>query len=175
MKRPLLLFSVFLTILASPMVSAQAQPLTDEHIAAIRAGCTNALRGMLQVQKSEAVTRVNRGRAYETLLRSTAAFNSRIVLNKLDAPALISTSAKMEGNFTQFRDHYLEYADRVDAALDINCKDAPVTFYDALTRARDARALVATDVRDMEALLDEYQKGLDELKLVLATQEAGVQ
>ena len=173
MKRALLFLSVFLTLLASPMVSAEAQSLTEEHIASIRVGCTNALRGILQVQKSEAATRVNRGREYESLLRLTAAFNSRIVLNKLDAPALTSASARMQTNFSEFQEHYLDYADKIDATLDINCKEAPVTFYDSLTRAREARALVATDVREMTALLDEYQKGFDELKAQLVQAEAG--
>lgn len=167
MQRALLIFSVFLTLLASPVVRAEAQPLTEEHIAAIRSGCSNALRGILQVQKSEAATRVNRGREYESLLRLTATFNSRIVLNKLDAPALTSASARMQSNFSEFQEHYLDYADKIDATLDINCKEAPVTFYDALTRAREARVLVATDVREMDALLDEYQNGLDDLKAQL--------
>lgn len=175
MKRSLILFSVFLTLIASPMVRAEAQPLTDEHIAAIRSGCTDALRGILQVQKSEAGTRVNRGREYETLLRLTAALNSRIVSNKLDAPALTSASARLQTSFSGFQNHYLDYADRVDAALDINCKQAPVTFYDALTRARDARAVIAADVKAMDAILDEYQQGFDELKQNLVDTEAGGQ
>lgn len=174
MKRALLLFSVFLTLVSSPMVSAEAQPLTEEYIASIRSGCSNALRGILQVQKSEAATRVNRGREYETILRLTAAFNSRIVFNKLDAPALTSASARMQTKFSDFQQHYLDYADRVDATLDINCKEAPVTFYDSLTRAREARAVIATDVKDIENLLDEYQRGLDSLKVELAKLDGGV-
>jgi hypothetical protein len=174
MKRGLLLLSVFLTLVSSPLARAEAQPLTDQYIASIRVGCTDALQGILQVQKSEAATRVNRGREYETILRLTAAFNSRIVLNKLDAPALTSTSARMQAEFSDFQQHYLDYAEKIDATLKINCKEAPVTFYDNLTAVREARARVATDVRDMEALLGEYQKGLDALKGILSSIEQGV-
>lgn len=176
MKRAALLVSVFLTLFVSPFVrAATPQPLTDLHIASIKVGCTSALQGLLQVQKTEAATRVNRGREYEALLKLVAAFNSRIVVNKLDAPVLTSTTAKMQTKFTSFQQHYLTYADKVDATLGINCKTAPVTFYDNLVIAREAREAVATDIREMDSLLDEYQKGLDEFKIQLATPTNEVQ
>jgi hypothetical protein len=175
MKRAFILFSVFLTLTASPLVRAESAPLTDQYIASIRAGCSDALQGILQVQRTEAATRVNRGREYETLLRLMAAFNSRVVLNKLDVPTLTGTSARMQGKFADFQKHYLEYADTVDATLKVNCKVAPVTFYDNLTATRDARAKVASDVREIDDLLNEYQKGLDTLKTDLSKAELGVQ
>lgn len=173
MKRALLLFSAFLAIAASPMVRAETtEPLTDQHIAAIRVGCVDALQGMLQIQRTEAATRVNRGREYESLLKLVAAFNSRIVINKLDAPALTGTASRMQERFSQFQRHYLDYADKMDATLDINCKEAPVTFYDSLTETREARAQVATDVIEIDKLLQEYQAGLDKLKDELKKAEA---
>lgn len=172
MKRALLYLSVFMTLLSGPMVRAQsAQPLTDEYIASIKAGCTDALQGLLRVQKTEAATRVNRGREYESILKLVAAFNSRVVFNKLDAPLLTSTTTKLQTQFNQFQTHYIDYADKVDATLEINCKQAPVTFYDSLTSARDARATVAKDVSEIEGLLDEYQRGLDGLKAQLLVTE----
>lgn len=172
MKRALLYLSVFMALLSGPMVRAEsAQPLTDEYIASIKAGCTDALQGLLRVQKTEAATRVNRGREYESILKLVAAFNSRVVINKLDAPLLTSTTTKLQANFNDFQAHYIDYADKVDATLEINCKQAPVTFYDSLTSARDARAVVARDVNDIESLLNDYQRGLDELKAQLAVIE----
>lgn len=172
MKKALLYASVFITLFSGPMVRAEsAQPLTDEYIASIKAGCTDALQGLLRVQKTEAATRVNRGREYESILKLVAAFNSRVVFNKLDAPLLTSTTAKLQTNFNEFQSHYLDYAEKVDETLEINCKQAPVTFYDSLTSARDARVLVAKDVSDIEALLDEYQRGLDVLKTQLVSIE----
>lgn len=170
MKQMVLLVSVFVALFVSPFVRAETtQPLTDQYIESIRVGCSDALRGLLRVQKTEAATRVNRGREYEALIKLVAAFNSRIVLNKLDAPVLTSTAARLQTKFSTFQEDYLDYARKVDGTLKINCKQAPVTFYDSLTAARDARAKVAADVRDMDTLLDEYQKGLDELKIKLST------
>jgi hypothetical protein len=162
-----------LTVVVSPLARAESAPLTDQYIAAIKVGCTDALQGMLRVQKTEAVTRVNRGREYETLLRYIAAFNSRVILNLQEAPALTSTAAKIQTGFDTFRRDYLDYANKVDAALAINCKTAPVTFYDKLSAARDARAKVAADIQSINGLLDEYQKYLDELKGQLLKNETG--
>lgn len=171
MKRIVLIVSAVMAIVVSPGVRAESAPLTDEYIASIKAGCADALQGMLQVQRAEAVTRVNRGREYEATLRLLAAFNSRAVLNKLDIPVLTGTTTRLQTKFSEFQKDYLNYADTVDEALKINCKAAPVTFYDNLTAAREARARVASDVRDMDALFSEYQKGLDALKAQLATNE----
>lgn len=164
-----LIVSIFVALFVSPFVRAEtSQQLTDQYIESIKVGCSDALRGLLSVQKAEAVTRVNRGQEYEALLKLVAAFNSRIVLNKRDAPVLTGVTARMQTKFSNFQQDYLDYARKVDDTLEINCKQAPVTFYDNLTTTRDARAKVAADVRDMDTLLDEYQKGLDELKIQLA-------
>lgn len=174
MKRFSLLIAVFLTLASAPLVRAEAaQPLTDQYIEAIREGCSNALRGILQVQKSEAVTRVNRGREYESTLQLMVALNTRIVANKLDAPTLTSASSKMQQQFSQFQAHYLIYADKMDATLDVNCKQAPVTFYDNLSAAREARAKVAEDIKKIEVILDEYQTGFDSLKTTTPLQVEG--
>ena len=174
MKRSLLFISIFLTLVVSPLARAESVPLTEQHINAIKLGCSNALQGMLRIEKAEAVTRVNRGREYETLLRLVAAFNSRVVLNKQEAPNLTSTAARMQDKFRTFQQHYLDYADKYDATLDVNCRTAPVTFYDKLNETRQARALVAADIRDMDALLNQYQGYVTELKEQLTKAEAGV-
>jgi hypothetical protein len=175
MKRLAVLVAISLATLLSPFVRAEGAPLTDEYIASIRTGCADALQGILRVQRTEAVTRVNRGREYEETLKLLAAFNSRIVLNKLDAPVLTGTTSQLQTKFSDFQRHYLEYADKMDDTLKINCKDAPVTFYDSLSAARDARARVADDVRGMSDLFSEYQKGLDELKAQLPSSEEQAQ
>lgn len=175
MKRTVLFMAALLSVVVSPMVRAESVPLTDEHIASIRVSCADAKQGILQVQRTEAVTRVNRGREYEDVLKLLAAFNSRVVLNKLDAPLLTSTTSKMQTKFADFQRHYLAYANRLDDTLEINCKEAPVSFYDNLTAAREARALVASDIREMSRLLDQYQQGLNEMKTILAEREEGLQ
>lgn len=172
MKQFTLFLAVFVALIVSPFARAEtAQPLNEQYIAAIKAGCGDALQGIQRVNRSEALARVNRGQEYESLLKLIAAFNSRVVLNKLDAPVLTGTTAKLQTKFTAFHDDYLTYANKIDNTLKINCRVAPVTFYDNLSAARDARAKVAQDVQEINTLLDEYQKGLDTLKVQLNTLE----
>ena len=175
MKRTVLLMAALLSVLVSPMVRAESVPLTDKHIESIRVSCADAKQSILQVQRTEAVTRVNRGREYEDMLKLLAAFNSRVVLNKLDAPLLTSTASKLQAKFAEFQRHYLDYANRLDDTLEINCKEAPVSFYDNLTAAREMRAQVAADIQDMIRLQDQYQQGLNEMKAILAEREEGIQ
>ena len=137
--------------------------MSEAQIASVRTGCADALQALLQVQRVEAVTRVNRGYEYEGVLRLLAAFNSRAALNKLDVAPLVTATSHIQAKFSDFQKHYLLYADQVDDVLDVNCKQAPVTFYDKLTLAREARAQIATDIRDIEMLLDEYQAGVQAL------------
>lgn len=174
MKRTILICAALLTLAASPLVRAEdEQPLTDEYIASIKAGCSEALQGMVQVQRTEAVTRVNRGSEYEDILRLLAAFNSRAALNKLDAPELVSLTAQLQAKFSNFQRDYLSYANKLDATLKIDCKQAPVTFYDSLNATRANRASVAADVKAMVGLLDQYEAALDTLNVSPGQQSDG--
>ena len=163
MKRSQLFAAIFLVLIAAPMVRAEAQPLTDQQIASIRAGCTTALRGLKQVQSAEAASRVNRGQAYERMSRLMSALNSRVALNKIDKPALMSTTVRIQTEIDQFQSHYIDYADNMDATLAINCVDAPVSFYDGLTAVRESRTLIAEDIVQINVLYDGYQTALSEL------------
>jgi hypothetical protein len=109
--KKLSLLACLLAVLASPMVNAEAEPLTDRQIDVIRANCLNAQSTIQQLQRSEAATRVNRGRSYESISKLMAALNSRVALKKLNAPGLNSSTAEMEKRFNAFKDDYSAYED----------------------------------------------------------------
>ncbi len=167
MNRIVTCLAVAIVLLSSPLVRAEASLLSDQQIAAIRTGCQSGLQGVRLVQETEAASRVNRGQVYESTLRLMSALNSRLALNKIDAGLLTSSTANAQKKLDLFHQHYLDYASKMDQTLAINCKDAPVSFYDSLTRAREARALVAKDIVEIDNQLNEYQKGLDQLKVQL--------
>lgn len=159
-----LYFAVFLTVLTAPLVSAEAQPLADTQIEIIRQNCTQAQQILQRLQHSEAAARVNRGRSYETTIRLMASFNSRVALNKLNAPNLSVVTSQIGDKFDAFRTDYIAYDDQLEVVLRLKCSAQPVTFYDELTLAREARAKVAKDIQDIDNLLDQYQDALNELK-----------
>lgn len=162
--KKLSLIACLLAVLASPMVSAEAAPLTDHQIDVIRANCLSAQSTVQQLQRSEAATRVNRGRGYESISKLMAALNSRVALKKLNAPGLNSATAEMEKRFTSFKDDYSAYEDSLNAILKLPCSEQPVTFYDTLTNARQLRTKVAADIDGINEMLDAYQAGVDNLR-----------
>jgi chromosome segregation ATPase len=174
MKRLSVFFVTILALVVAPLVHAEPIQLTDQQIVSIRLGCTSALQGIKQVQETEAASRVNRGRAYERTLRLLSALNSRVALSKLDAPVLTSTTARIQQRLTDFQEHYIDYANKMDDVLGTKCTEAPVTFYDKLTTAREARARIAEDINEVDALLDQYQTAVNELKTTIADLEKGV-
>lgn len=156
--------AVLMVSLMTPNVNAQAVPLTDHHIQVIKANCLIAQNSIQQLQRTEAVTRVNRGRAYESISQLFVALNSRAALNKLNVPALTSATTEMEHRFTAFKEDYSAYEEALTKTIKLSCADQPVTFYDSLTNARTLRARVAADIKAINEMIDAYQQGVTDLR-----------
>lgn len=158
------LVAVLAVFLMAPNVSAQAAPLTDQQIQTIKANCLSAQNSIRQLQRTEDVTRVNRGRAYESLSGLFVALNSRVATNKLNAPALTAATTEMERRFTAFKEHNSAYQEVLSDMAKLSCTDQPVTFYDLLTNAREQRAKVAADIKAINEMIDAYQDGVNTLR-----------
>lgn len=165
------LLAVLAVFLMTPTVSAEAVPLTDQQIQTIKTNCVSAQTSIKQLQRTEAVTRVNRGRAYESLSSLFVALNSRVAVNKLNAPALTSATAEMERRFTAFKTDYSAYEDALSNTTELACANQPVTFYDSLTNARELRARVAADIKAINEMIDAYQNGVNELRQTIQGNE----
>lgn len=154
-------------LVLSPVVSAAPQALTDAQIEQIRRNCQASQSYLQKIQRNDAAARINRGRAYESIGKLVASFNSRVALNKINGSTLLSVSSELSKRVAAFQTDYLEYEDALSSTLDIKCREQPVTFYDTLTRARDLRARLSKDIVDINALLDNYQTGLTDLRATL--------
>jgi hypothetical protein len=119
---------------------------------------------MQQLQRTEAATRVNRGRAYESISKLLIALNSRVALNKLNAPSLAATTTEMDKRFNTFKDDYSQYEDKLVATIKLKCSEQPVTFYDSLTQVRELRAKAADDIKSLNEVLDTYQSAVNDLR-----------
>lgn len=166
MRRFLLIITgiVLVTTGLAGFAGAQSASLSERQIEIIRANCPTAQTHLQQVQRSDVTTRISRGRDYEQLLRLMATFNSRVVLNKLDASTLSSATADFEKQFRAFQRDYIAYNEQLSTTVNMRCSDQPVTFYDALTLTRQYRARLATEIKTINELLDAYEKGLTELR-----------
>lgn len=164
--------SIAFVVIGSHFVSA-LEPLTDARIEIIRQNCTEAQATMQRVLRSDTASRVNRGRAYEQTIKLLAAFNSRAALNTYNVPGLIDSTATFESEFSAFKDTYIAYDNALRDALNIKCSEQPVTFYDALHKARDQRALLVTHITAMNHLLDTYDAGLTDITNQINAKSAG--
>lgn len=153
-----------LVVITAPFVNAEAVPLTNSHIEVIRENCTEAQQILKRLQQNEAAARVNRGREYESTLRLMASFNSRVALNKINAPSLSTLTNELEDRFADFRTDHIAYDAQLKRVIQLRCSEQPVSFYDELTIAREARVKVADDINEINDTLDKYGKAVKDLR-----------
>lgn len=139
-------------------VAAQKAELSPEMVEAIKDHCASAQSAVQRTQKSDLVTRTNRGRSYEYLLSLMASLNSRIALNKLSQPRMVEVTSLLQSNFESFHNDYTSYTASVDQLLRIDCEKEPENFYKALEDVREKRASLASGTVEMRKLIDEYSQ-----------------
>ena len=124
--------------------------------------CQSIKRTLSQLHASDGPLRVNRGQTYDFIsTRLMAPFNSRLLLNKVDASSLVKITAQYDGALNNFRSHYIEYDDQLGATIGIDCSKQPSAFHDALTKTRQLRDQVHDDVGQMNQLIKQYEKTVD--------------
>lgn len=142
------------------LAKAQPDALSQEKLSTIRNRCSNSQFALQQIEKRDAVSRINRGRAYDQLLRQISAFNSRFAYNKISSPDLIQTTSQLQDTVNAFRTHYDRYDTDVTDALKINCKDKPAEYYNAIIRAREDRNAVDEQVAKINDLISQYRQAI---------------
>lgn len=160
-------FLVFVVIFSAAVVGvvgwrtsvrAEIAPMTEAHIARIRASCVEAQSTLTQLHASDALLRVNRGQQYESIsTKLMAPLNSRIALNRLDGVTLVSVAAKYEGQLADFRSRYQQYEEAMSRTLKINCTNQPVAFYDSVSDARTKREKVHAATTVLHQTVRDYK------------------
>ena len=159
-KRLIIVASIIMATQLGSNVPVGAQsdmPMTDEHIQRIKQNCRSAMRTLQQLHVNDGPLRVNRGQAYDSVsTKLMAPLNSRLTANKLDASSMVKITAQYDKTLTDFRESYKKYDNQMTSVLKINCVKQPVTFYDAVTLARERRADVHNHVVRLHELIREY-------------------
>ncbi len=171
MKRKILLLSMLVVVVASPFVRADTTPPSEAQVEVIRANCSSAQIGIQRFQQSEKLTRINRGYLYESTLKLMVKFNSRVALNKIDAPELLTLTSDFEKKLKVFTALYTEYDDGLSDVVKQGCRDQPVDFYNKLIFTREKRSELATQVQLLAGLLDSYQAVIDKVNLLIADKD----
>lgn len=171
MKRTLIIAGIVATTLVGGLLfgmpSAQAEdaaPMTDAHIARIKANCVDAQATLFQLHASDAGLRVNRGQIYESLsTKLMTPFNLRMVLNRIDAASLVTAAAEYERQLQAFRNQYQEYDQAMTATLRMNCVKQPVAFYDSVADTRKKRQLTHESTVELHKTIEKYGTEVDAL------------
>lgn len=163
MKRLLVLCAALAALMGSVAVIGQVAraketPMTEAHVARIRANCVEAQSALRQIHQSDVLMRINRGQLYEQIsTKLMAPLNSRIALNRLDSADLVSTTAKYEKQLGTFRSAYQSYDKAMNDVLKMNCTAQPVAFFDAVGDARSKRKKVHEATLTLQQTIKEYK------------------
>lgn len=174
MKRIIVLSGAVLTMAIGGLFfnTAQAQQtppsLSPEHQKKIEQNCVAAQVSMQRTQASDAVARTLRGREYEDISKLMTAFNSRVASNRLSIPGLsenLATLSRISKN--DFFNNYTAYANAIDAAIKLDCKNNPAEFYEQVISVRSMRAALKADVDRMAQTIEAYKKSVNEFRATL--------
>jgi hypothetical protein len=130
----------------------------------IQQRCTNSQFILQQVEKREAVSRINRGRAYDQMMRQISAINSRFAYNKISAPELIQLTAQLQTAVDKFRTDYDHYDSDLTNAMRLDCKAKPADYYSVIVQARTDRSAVGDQVDATNDLMRQYREALVKYK-----------
>jgi hypothetical protein len=151
-----------------PTVPVHADPadmsLTPGQVESIKQHCVDAQGQLQRIQRNDAVTRTNRGRNYDAIIKLMTALNNRVTTNSINAPKLSETSASLQRKFQQFYDDFTNYDTSLTATIRKSCQTEPEVFYASLTQTRGLRVQLSNDIRDMDKLALDYLAATVELK-----------
>ena len=158
-----LLFAAILSGITLLNVSADNVLMTSQQIEQIRNNCVLSKSTLNQLHASDALLRVNMGQVYESMsTKLMARFNSRVVKNGFSNTSLVVTTTSYEQMLDVFRSDYIIYEEHLTSAINIDCTNQPVAFYDAIDLARSKRSQVYSDVVNLNQYIDQYQSAVSQ-------------
>lgn len=154
-----------ITVLGMGAVAvAQSSDVTQEKFDTIQQRCTSSQLAVQQIEKRDAVSRINRGRAYDQMLRQVSAFNSRLAYNKISAPDLIGLTNQMQTAVNKFRDAFDQYDTDLSHSLQVDCKTKPAEYYNLIIKAREDRKIVNDQIKTISDLMNQYRDAVIKFK-----------
>ena len=154
------------------VVELTGDTLTDEQVAVLALNCSKAQLTISRIHIADGVTRANRGKKYEDVLKLQTVLNTRASLNRLSVSALVSATSSLQSQLNTFRSAYIRYDEQLSKVVSIDCQKEPRRFYDMLRDARSTRAALSSEIKLMDESVDQFINGLKALRIQLATPSA---
>ena len=170
MKKPFAkIFAVALAILSSTSFfnfkTNAATELDDEKLTAISTSCSIIKDNIKTIQHEDSRIRIHLGGYYTAILSNfITSLNLILVRNNTPNTNLTENQTNYVAARSKFASDYIKYQKDLEELLTIDCVNEPAKFYDKLTATRENRAKVATDVTNLNSLVDKQLKLVKNLK-----------
>lgn len=153
-------FGVCLLLLLLPATAAVADAITlsADQVKQLTTNCTTIKNSLEELEKSDTVARINRGRDYDQVLNQINALNARFSRNSSNQPQFGQATIELQATIAQFRNEYTLYEDNLSDLTKIDCLQKPQDFYNQLVKTRDSRNAVGSQVDAISALMDRYRQ-----------------
>ena len=163
MKRVVAICSLCLLVTVISMNAAIA--ISEKQEAVIVDHCSSIKDSLKTIQKNDARTRVYLGGRFETIINKfVTPLNVKLVENSLSTSELIESQNSLTSSKTVFANDYVEYQQKLEELVAIDCKSNPAEFYKQIEVVRKERKKVKQDVDKMKKILTEYMGLVGKLK-----------
>ncbi len=154
-SRIALLIAMAVMILPTTVVIAQT---SSEYADMVATRCETVKQLVDRQRRNDLVARINKGRAYQTIIDQQNAFSLRLRNNKVTPDAFDRKIAEVQNGVNRFRAAYNTYDDSLDKLLDVDCKVKPQEFIQQLDLARSQRVVIGDEVAAINTSLASYRQ-----------------
>ena len=156
---------VLICLIVVGCLALPAGAISEEQKAGIVDHCETIRESLKIVQRSDARARVYLGGKYEMILNKyVTPLNVRLVENNLSTTSLIESQNTLASGKAKFANDYVEYQQKLEELVAMDCKNNPAEFYEKLEGVRQKRKKVEQDVQKMKSALTEYVDLVGKLK-----------
>lgn len=165
-KRDIVYGVVMLVVASSALAGSQGvMALSGAQKNAISDHCDEMKDDLKKVQKDDARARVHLGSVYETILsKFIMPLNVRMVENGLSNADLVENQNNFSKAKAVFSDDYVNYQQKLEELVLVDCKKEPEDFYEKLVKVRQRRKVVDQDVVKLRELITQHIKLVTEAR-----------
>lgn len=160
-------FVIFIALLATVLLPALAVHAQVSQETLVSERCSSIKIALDQQRRRDLVTRVNRGRAYQSLIDQLQALTNRVRNNQMSTQPFEQQQTILKQEFDAFRAAYSAYDDSLRTLVNTDCTAKPADFLAQLAQARQFRAQVGNHEKIIADTLTRYREIIVNLQLEL--------
>jgi len=165
MKKFVICLMIVLVAAVAVVPLVWAEELSVASLNTIRTNCVAAQSDIQRIGRNDTISRVNRGRSYDAILKLFDAMNTRAANNNIDEPQLAEIAQSFELEVQNFRNKYNSYSSAYKASVSVDCVGRPTEFYNLLVRTRASRLELHNSINKLDGLINNYKAAVSGLVL----------